>query len=123
MTLDKMIKEWRSGELVVGDVNNLIQALVSEREEFHTETPLWNQVLNQTEFYNGHGQLVLATITLEEVMLLCDELSENIDVDDINDLFYLRLFKEDNFYSGSVYQSTYQGEKDKLWVSFDKITL
>lgn len=88
------------------------------QQQTTSTTPLWKQVLNQTDFYNNHGQLTLSEITLHEAMQLCDDLSDNID--DLNNIFYLALFKESDYYAGTIYQSLGSGQ-DKMWVSFDKI--
>ena len=83
-------------------------------------TPLWKQVLEQTEFYNNHGQLTLSEITLHEAMQLCEDLGDNID--DSCNIFYLALFKESDYYAGTILQSLAgNSSQDKMWVSFDKI--
>ena len=94
-----------------------------ERKASNTteSTPLWKHVLNQTNFYNGHGQLTIAEIKLSEVKTLLKDLEDNCN--SLNDLFSLNLFLEsDGSWSGNVYQFISSNE-EKLWVSFDKVII
>lgn len=89
-------------------------------------TPLWKQVLNQKEFYNGHGEMVLSEITLTEALHLCEQLTENIN--EINDIFILELCPEEldgeKYISGIIKQCSGLGEnEDKIWISFDKVVI
>ena len=97
---------------------------ILEEGIYQEPTPLWKQVFNQTEFYNGHGQLTLSEIKLSEVGKLLKGLEDNWD-EDLNDMFYINMMMEkDLSWSGSVYQCTGGfGSQDKLWVSFDKIII
>lgn len=121
MNLNDLIKKWEESSLTLVEAELLINKLIAERGELSEETPLWKQVLGQTDFYFGHGQLTLAEITLEEATNLCEDLSNNTK--GLSNLFYIKLFKEKAGYSGSVHQYTCLGKEDKLWVSFDEITL
>ena len=106
---------------IIRDLEARVNKLESKLQQPTTlPTPLWKQVLNQTEFYNNHGQLTLSEITLYEAMQLCEDLEDNID--DSCNIFYLALFKESDYYAGTIYQSLAgNSSQDKMWVSFDKI--
>jgi len=97
---------------------------ILEEDIYQEPTPLWKQVLNQTEFYNGHGQLSLSEIKLSEVGKLLKDLEDNWE-EDLNDMFYINMMMEkDLSWSGSVYQCTGDStSQDKLWASFDKIII
>lgn len=107
------------------EAEDLINSLIEYKESNEKVTlkenqPLWKRVLNQTEFYNGHGQLNLSEITLDEAMQLCEDLSDHIE--DENNIFYLALHKEfdgEGYLCGTIYQSTIG--KDIQWVSFERI--
>lgn len=125
MNLDDMIKKHKNGNLYIMEAEDLINDLIDYIESVESiktkeVTPLWKRVLNQTEFYNGHGQLTLSEIALDEAMQLCEDLSDHTD--SIYNIFYLKLFKEfdeEEYLTGSIYQS--EGDKEILWVSFERI--
>lgn len=110
-------------------INELKQTLVeslrklAELEEQISNTDqsnLWRTIKNQTEFYNGHGQLTVSEISLKELMDTCRKLTENEETGE--NIYYLALHPEnDNTYSGSIYQSI-SGDADVLWFSAENIT-
>lgn len=110
-------------------INELKQTLaeslrkLAELEEQISNTDqsnLWRTIKNQTEFYNGHGQLTVSEISLKELMDTCRKLTENEETS--NNIYYLALYPEgNNTYSGSIYQSI-SGINDVLWFSADNIT-
>lgn len=91
---------------------------------YQKPTPLWKQVLNQTEFYNGHGQLILPEIKLSEAKKLLKDLSFNWE-ENLCDIFYLQMMDEENSdWSGSIYQcSGISDNEDRLWVSFERVII
>lgn len=101
---DKKIKE----------LKNKIKALELELESYKNTTPLYKLVLNQTEFYNGHGQLTISELKFSEIKKLLIDLRENYD--GLEDVFSIQMFVEnDGSWSGTV-------ENDKrMWLTIEKI--
>lgn len=103
---DKKIKE----------LKNKIKALELELESCKKTTPLYKLVLNQTEFYNGHGQLTISELKFSEVRQLLIDLSENYD--GLEDVFSIQMFVESNGgWSGTI-------ENDKrMWLTIENIII
>ena len=76
-------------------------------------------VLRQTEFYNGHGQMEISHMTLEDAIQLTRDITEGYEGDD--NLFSLKVYPEScEGLSGAIYQDTSEG-KDKLWLSVENL--
>jgi hypothetical protein len=77
-------------------------------------------VLRQQEMFNGHGQLEISHLSLEDAVQLVRDLSDTYEGSD--DLFSLRVYPEsDGKLSGAIYQDMYGGG-DKLWLSIGTIS-
>lgn len=106
-------------------ISKLEQKCAELHKKLKEETPLWKQVFNQTDFYNGHGQMTLGRLTLSEIKKLLQDLQENVpkQFDPMNDIFYLSLCVEsDGTFSGSVNQSLDDGD-DRLWLSIYSVVI
>lgn len=77
--------------------------------------PLWKQVLEQKDWYNGHGQMEISEMSLEDVMILIDDLEDNYK--GAENMFYVKLF---NDLGASICQTD---EKDTLWLSIGRVNL
>lgn len=111
-------------ELLTSDGKvDLINLLLKEKDTKQTQekVSLALAVLNQKEYYNGHGQMEVTELGLQECMSLCNELSDKCG--EKENIFYLKLFPEVDGYSGSVYQAICcSDEDDKLMLGIDNIT-
>lgn len=106
-------------------ISKLEQRCAELDKRLKDETPLWKQVFNQTNFYNGHGQMNLERLTLSEIKKLLQDLQDNIpkQFDPMNDVFYLSLYVEsDGSFSGNIHQSL-DDNKDRLWLSLYNVVI
>lgn len=108
----------------IDELKELVDKYINTSKEVISKgvTPLWKQVLEQKEFYKGHGQMTLSEITLPEVKELLEDLSNNCG--EIENIFYVSLFsEEDGRWSGHVQQSIKVANSglDKLWLSINTI--
>jgi len=99
-------------------LENLVESF--ELEEKDKCVPFWKQVFNQTEFYNGNGQMEISEMELSSIQKLIDDLSKNCGC--IEDIFYLQMFSEvDGRWCGSIYQD--MGGSGKLWLHIEDIII
>ena len=101
-------------------VYSLEQKMINDSKE---NTPLWKIVLEQTDFFNGHGQMEINTLNLEQIEQLLEGLQENCE--SMNNIFYLQLFNEGKGeWGGSIYQSDGKGMgADKLWLGIEEVVI
>lgn len=78
-------------------------------------------LLKNTSEYNGHKQMEISKMSIEDGMQLINELSEITD--DTADIFFMQLFSDGSF---DIYQSNYWssgehplGHTDRLILSVD----
>ena len=79
-------------------------------------------VLNQTTFYNGHGQMELSEAYIVDLIQLCRDLEKEYKGEGEN-CFILEVWPEQNKpCSASIYQvNGIKSGTNKLWLSIDKV--
>lgn len=79
-------------------------------------TPLWKQILSQSDFWNNHGKMRIPKLKLSEITRLLVDLQDNCTF--LEDIFDVRLIVENTCISGSIYDSS-----DKLWLTIDEVII
>ena len=102
------------------DQINELEERLNKMQQFDKQVgsvsiPLWKQVLEQKDFYRGHGQLEISEMDINTCMQLLEDLEDNYK--GTENMFYVKLF---NDLGASIYQAN---EEDTLWLSIGKVNL
>lgn len=137
MKTQDYINLYNKGELPLADVTPFIEGLLLEREETTEVNEAFEQIklptfgglnykdiFGQEEFYNGHGQLEVDLMTLEEATGLIKELEDHADEsgNTLDDIFTLKLYVDSSGnFEGTIYQET--SPKPKMWLSIKEVVV
>lgn len=136
MTTQDYIDLYNKGEMLMLHAQPFIEQLLLEREEGTVANESLEQlklptfggltykdVFHQKEFYNGHGQLEIPRMTLEDAFGLIGqlELHAGETSNKLCGIFTLKLYREANGkYSGTIYQET---TNPTMWLSIEDVAI
>lgn len=127
----KYIDQYKENELPYSRMHEFIDLLLNE---YNKSNPTLNtyggltykDIFEQEDIYNGHGQLIVKNMGINDIFGLISEMEENIpeEYSPCNNIFHLALYRDsESKYSGTIYQSLGAGLPDRMWLSIEEVDL